>query len=80
MSFHRCYLVQQSIQGANLQNVIAVSVQGSAFNLYVNGSSKPVDVFTDSGGTFSQGAVGLLAFDNVNPTSVIYTNVVVWTA
>jgi serine/threonine protein kinase len=67
-------------QGANQQNVIAVSVQGSAFNLYVNGSSKPVDVFTDSGGTFSQGAVGLLALDNVNPTSVTYTNAVVWTA
>jgi len=67
-------------QGANQQNVIAISVQGSAFNLFVNGSSKPVDVFTDSGNTFSQGTIGLLAFDNVNPTSVTYTNAVVWTA
>ena len=67
-------------QGANQQNVIAVSVQGSAFNLFVNGSSKPVDVFTDSGNTFSQGSIGLIALDNVNPTSVTYTNAVVWTA
>ena len=66
-------------QGTNQQNVVAIVVQGSAFNLYMNNSSKPIGVFTDHGNSFSQGVIGLLALDNINPTSVTYTNAELWT-
>lgn len=65
-------------KGAGQQNVVAVVVQGNAFNLYVNGSSKTVDTFTDNGSTFSAGSIALVANDFTNPTSVAYTNAVVW--
>ncbi len=66
-------------QGPGQQNIIAIVVQGNTFNLYVNGFSKNVDTFTDGSNTFSQGSIALLASDFTNPTSVVYTNAVVWT-
>lgn len=66
-------------KGPGQQNVVAIVVQGNAFNLYVNGSSKTVDTFTDNGSTFSSGSIALVALDMQNPTSVVYTNAVVWT-
>ena len=66
-------------QGSGQQNIVAIVVQGNTFNLYVNGFSKIVDTFTDSSNTFSQGSIALLANDFTNPTSVVYTNAVVWT-
>ena len=66
-------------KGAGQQNVVAVVIQGDTFNLYVNGFTKSVDTFTDSNNTFSQGSIAVVANDFTNPTSVVYTNAVVWT-
>ena len=66
-------------QGIGQQNVIAIVAQGNTFNLYVNDLSKDIDTLTDNGNTFSQGSIGLLASDFTNPTSVKYTNALVWT-
>ncbi len=68
-------------QGANQSNVLAVSVQGDTVNMYVNGQS--IDTATSTSltsSTFNQGQIGLLADDTADPTSVTYTNVLVWTA
>ncbi len=68
-------------QGANQSNVIAVSVQGDTVNMFVNGQS--IDTATSTtltSSTFKQGQIGLLADDTADPTSVTYTNVLVWTA
>ncbi len=64
-------------QGTGQQNVIAVVVQGNTFNLYVNDLTNHIKTFTDN--TFSQGSIALVANDSTNPTSVVYTNAVVWT-
>ena len=66
-------------KGLAQQNIVAIVVQGNTFNLYVNGFATRVDTFTDSNNTFSQGSIALLASDFTNPTSVVYTNAVVWT-
>ena len=68
-------------QGANQSNVIAVSVQGNTVNMYVNGQS--IDTATDNiltNSAFNQGQIGLVAQDTTDPTSVTYTNVLVWIA
>ena len=65
-------------KGTGQQNVVAVVVQGNTFNLYVNNFSKSVDTFTDSSNTFSKGSIAVVANDFTNPTSVVYTNAVVW--
>lgn len=68
-------------QGANQSNVLAVSVQGDTVNMFVNGQS--IDTATSTtltSSTFNQGQIGLLADDTADPTSVTYTNVLVWTA
>ncbi len=65
-------------RGLKQANVLTIVVQGNAFNLYINGSGSPVAVFTSS--TLSQGAIGVLADDQTNPTSVVYTHALVWTA
>src|SRR5258706_1136854 len=64
-------------KGTGQQNVIALVVSGDTFNLYVNDLTKVIDTFTDN--TFTQGVIGLVANDFVNPTSVVYTNALVWT-
>jgi serine/threonine protein kinase len=68
-------------QGLNKQNVIAITVQGDTVNMYVNG--KNIDSATASdlkSNVFSQGQIGLLADDVSGPTTVVYTNALVWTA
>jgi hypothetical protein len=68
-------------QGANQSNVIAVSVQGDTVNMYVNGQS--IDTATDNiltNSAFNQGQIALVAQDTTDPTSVTYTNALVWTA
>lgn len=66
-------------QGLGQQNVVAIVAQGSTFNLYVNDLSKVTDSLTDNANTFTQGSIGLLASDFANPTSVQYTDALVWT-
>lgn len=69
------------IQGTGKQNVIAITTQGDTVNVFINGHS--VDTVTSQALTtsfFNQGQVGLLADNLGNPTSVIYTNALVWTA
>ena len=66
-------------QGIGQKNVVALVVQGTTFNLYVNDFSKVADTFTDSNNTFTKGSIGLLANDFTNPTSVKYSDVMVWT-
>jgi hypothetical protein len=68
-------------QGLNKQNVIAITVQGDTVNMYVNGNK--IDTGTNqtlTSNTFSQGAIGLVADDTGDPTAVVYTNALVWTA
>jgi serine/threonine protein kinase len=66
-------------QGTGQQNVVAIVAQGSTFNLYVNDLTKVTDSLTDNANTFTQGSIGLLASDFANPTSVLYTDALVWT-
>jgi len=68
-------------QGLNQPNTIAITVQGDTVNIFINGS-KSIDTGTSSsltGSTFSQGQIGLLADDSGNPTTIAYTNALVWT-
>ena len=67
-------------QGLNQQNVIAVVVQGDTVNMYVNGKNIDTAKNQNLTNAFSQGQIGLLAADTGDPTSVVYTNVLVWTA
>ena len=62
--------------GLNQVNTLAVVVQGNTINLYANGQR--IDFFTDS--TFAHGEIGVLANDVSSPTTVDYTNALVWTA
>jgi serine/threonine protein kinase len=62
--------------GLNQANTLAVVIQGNTYNLYANGQN--IDSFTD--GTFTHGAIGVLAVDITSPTAVNYTNALVWTA
>ena len=62
--------------GLNQSNTLAVVVQGNTYNLYANGQR--IDTFTD--GTFTHGAIGVLAIDLTSPTVVNYANALVWTA
>ena len=66
-------------KGLNQTNIIDVTLQGGVINLYINNSPQPVDTFTDSANTFTQGHVGLLADAVSSPTVVTYTNALVWT-
>lgn len=66
--------------GLNKQNVLAVTVQGDTVNVYVNGQK--IDTATNSDLTiskFAKGDIALAATDNSNPTTVIYTNAMLWT-
>ena len=57
-------------------NMVAVVVQGDTFNFYVNGQN----IYSVRDTTFTHGAVGVVANDNTSPTTVDYTNALVWTA
>ena len=74
---HASSLIQQ---GLNKPNVLAVTLQGNTINMYMNG--KLLDNATNSlltGSVFSQGSIGLFAEDESGPTTVTYTNALVWT-
>lgn len=67
-------------QGLNQQNVIAVTIQGDTVNMYVNGENIDSAMVADlTGSTFSKGGIGLFADDISSPTTVIFTNALVWT-
>jgi hypothetical protein len=75
---HASSMIQQ---GLNKSNLIAVTLQGNTVNVYVNG--KLIDNATSSALTsnvFSHGGFGLFAEDVNGPTTVTYTNALVWTA
>ena len=61
--------------GLNQANTIAVVANGNTISLYVN--RQEIDSVTDS--TFSHGQIGVVAYDNSNPTEVAYSNAQVWT-
>ena len=67
--------------GLNQSNVIAVVAGGSAINLYVNHRL----IASVNDGTYSQGAIGVFAFDNGHPqsnivsTEAVFSNAKVWT-
>jgi len=76
-SYHPSAAIQQ---GLNKQNVLAVTVQGDTVNMYVNGQK--IDTATDQNLTsskFVQGSIALEADDLSNPTTVIYTDALLWT-
>jgi serine/threonine protein kinase len=60
--------------GHNQTNLIAVIAQGPSIALFVN--RQYVTSVTDS--TISQGAIGVIAQDDSNPTNVAFTNAQVW--
>ncbi len=62
-------------QGLNQTNLVAVLVIGNAITLYVN--QQKIGSVTDN--TFSQGQIGVMAYDISNPTEVVYSNAKVWT-
>jgi hypothetical protein len=67
-------------QGLNKQNVLAVTVQGDTVNMYVNGQkidTATIQVMTNS--QYTQGSIALEADDYNNPTTVIYTDAMLWT-
>jgi hypothetical protein len=68
-------------KGLNVQNRIAITVKGFAVNMYVNGQHIDMAINLDStGNDISQGCIGLFVnYGHNTPTSVIYTNALVWT-
>ena len=61
--------------------MLAVTVQGDTVNMYVNGQK--IDTATDpdlTSSKFSTGGIALEADDVSNPTTVIYSDALVWTA
>jgi eukaryotic-like serine/threonine-protein kinase len=56
-------------------NILGVVANGSQIDLYVN--HQKIDSVTDT--TYSQGEVGVAAYDSTNPTEAIFTNAKVWT-
>jgi len=63
--------------GLNQSNLVAVAVQGSTINLYIN--HQKIDNIDDS--TYTHGQVGVTAdgFVTNHPTEVVYSNVRIWT-
>ena len=80
--FHNLYTTDKAssaILPGSAQNAIAVTVQGNTVNMYVNG--KNIDSATDTdltNSTFRQGSIALMAIDSSTPTTVVYTNALVW--
>ena len=67
-------LRQGNYQG-NQSNRIAVEANGGEFDLYVNGQK--IDHVSDYG--YSQGTIGLLAWNNGDATTVTFQNASLWT-
>jgi hypothetical protein len=63
-------------RGLNQVNVMTVVAHGSTITFYVNGIR--IDTVSDS--SFTSGAIGLYAFDNMNTTEVTFSNLQVWQA
>jgi hypothetical protein len=61
-------------QGIGQLNVIAIVANGSRFDLYVN--HQKIDSISD--GTYSQGYINLIAYDEIIPTTVTYRDARVW--
>jgi serine/threonine protein kinase len=79
-NLHNTFPSSSAIQQGKAQNVIAVTVQGDTINMFVN--NQKIDTATDSalvGGVFSQGQIAFDAYDTGDPTTVTYTNALVWT-
>ena len=62
--------------GYNQTNVIAIVAKGNTIQMYVNNVPLPSTV---NDNTYTQGQIGLLADDALNPTDVVYANMKVWT-
>jgi hypothetical protein len=60
--------------GLNQNNTIAIVVNGSGIDLYINGNN--VDSVTDT--TYSSGNIGLVASTINNTTEVVYSNLKIW--
>jgi eukaryotic-like serine/threonine-protein kinase len=61
--------------GLNQTNLVAVVASGSTIDLYVN--NQKIDSYSDS--TYSQGQIGVVAYDVNSPTEVMFSNAKVWT-
>jgi eukaryotic-like serine/threonine-protein kinase len=61
-------------QGIGQLNTIAIVANGDTFDLYVN--RHKIDRISDS--TYSEGLIGLIAYDQLYPTTVIYRNARLW--
>ncbi len=62
--------------GLNQSNLVAVVASGSTIDLYVN--HHKIDSYSDS--SYSQGQIGVVAFDVNSPTEVVFSNAKVWTS
>jgi hypothetical protein len=66
-------------KGLEIQNTVAITVNGDIIDIYVNG--KEIDIAKDfdfTGEPIRNGEIGLLASDKSNSTSVTYNNVLLW--
>jgi serine/threonine protein kinase len=61
--------------GLNQSNLLAVVASGRTIDLYVN--HQKIDSYSDS--SYSQGQIGVVAFDVNSPTEVVFSDAKVWT-
>ncbi len=75
------FLASSAIKtGLDAQNLLAVTLKGDTINVYVNGTRINAAVDANlNGATVKQGHIGMFANNRGKPTSVIYTNALVWT-
>jgi len=62
--------------GLNQSNLVAVVASGTTIELYVN--HQKIDSVSDS--SYSQGEIGVVAYDVNSPTEVVFSNAKVWTS
>jgi len=65
--------------GSGQENVIAVLVKGNAISMYVNDLGTPIATVIDANTISKQGGIGLIAYAPNAPTTVTYTDALVWT-
>jgi len=66
-------------RGSGQGNVIAVLVKGNTISMYVNDLGTPIATVTDPNNVSKQGSIGLIAYAPNSPTTVTYTDALVWT-
>jgi len=78
-SFTPNFVTASSIHtGLNQMNTVAVVMSGSTISVYVNNTTQPIFSQPDNNNTYTSGAIGVMADAPNVPTTVTYTDAVVW--